>query len=100
MNAPLADLEFVIVGRLRMRMEIKEKIHKLGGKVSLVVTNKTAAVIANEAEIKTGGYLMDQAVQFGIQVVPEHFPNSLGRANPFDVITKMNLSDWSCTDVS
>lgn len=72
----------------------------MGGNVTLTVTNKTAAIIANEEKMWQGGYVIQQAEQYGIPMVPENFPEVLKNGHPFDIIANLNFSYWTCTDVS
>lgn len=68
-RAPLAGLEFVITGRLEnfSREQAEDQIRKLGGKVGLSVTRKTAYLVVG---IDPGSKL-DRAKQLNISILNE-----------------------------
>lgn len=68
-RAPLAGLEFVITGRLEnfSREQAEDQIRKLGGKVGLSVTRKTAYLVAGVDP----GSKLDRAKQLNISILNE-----------------------------
>lgn len=97
---PLYNMEFVIIGDTdKSKDKIKKIIQKMGGKLGTKIHEKVAAIISSEDEVKRLGRRMQQAKEFGIQVVPEDFFDDVKSGGAISFITSKSLCDWG-TDVS
>lgn len=96
---PLYNMEFVIVGKTeKSKDDIKKIIQKMGGKLGTKIHDKVAAIISNEAEVELMSHRMQEAKEFGIQIVPEHFLDDVKAGNAVSFIISESLCDWG-TDV-
>lgn len=97
---PLYNMEFVIIGHLEQsKDDIKKVIQKMGGKLGTKVHEKVAAIISTEKEVEKLGSKMQEAKDFGIQVVPEDFLDAVKGGGAISFITSKSICDWG-TDVS
>lgn len=97
---PLYNMEFVIVGKTeKSKDDIKKVIQRMGGKLGTKIHEKVAAIISTESEVKRFGHRMQEAKDFGIQVIPEDFLDDVKEGGAISYITSKSLCDWG-TDVS
>lgn len=92
---PLYNLQFVILGKTSTpKEELKEKIAKLGGKVTTKITSTIAAVISTPEEVERMGSRMQEAKDMQIQVVPEEFIEDAKSGGALSYITSKTICDW------
>ncbi|XP_058823403.1 poly [ADP-ribose] polymerase [Topomyia yanbarensis] len=92
---PLYNLQFVILGKtVTPKDELKDKIQKLGGKVSTKITNTIAAIISTPQEVTRMGSRMQEAKDMQIQVVPEDFLEDSKAGGALSYITSKSICDW------
>lgn len=97
---PLYNMEFLIMGKTEKSKDaLKKEIQRMGGKVGSKVHEKLAAIISTEDEVKRMGSRMNEAKDFGIQVVPEDFVEDAKNGGAVSFIVSKSLCDWG-TDVS
>lgn len=97
---PLYGLEFVIIGETeKPKDDIKKTIQKMGGKLGTKVHEKLAAVISSQSGVERMGSRMQQAKDFGIQVVTDQFLEAVKNGGAISYITSKSICDWG-TDVS
>lgn len=96
---PLYNFEIVVIGKMeKSKEEIKKIIQKMGGKLGSKIHENVTAIISTEEEVSRMGSRMQEAKQFGIQVVPEHFLDDVKAGNAVSFIISETLCDWG-TDV-
>lgn len=96
---PLYNMEFALIGHLsHSKDDIKIKIERMGGKLGSKIHEKLAAIISTEKEVTRMGSRMDEAKNFGIQVVPEDFLELVKGGGAISFITSKSICDWG-TDV-
>lgn len=96
---PLYNMEFVIIGKTeKHKDDIKKLIQRMGGKLGTRIHEKVAAIISTDAEVKRMGSRMQEAKDFGIQVIPEEFFDDVKNGGAISYITSKSLCDWG-TDV-
>lgn len=92
---PLYELQFVILGKTATpKDQLKDKILKLGGKVTTKITNTTAAIISTPEEVERMGSRMQEAKDLQIQVVPEDFIEDAKSGGALSYITSKSICDW------
>lgn len=92
---PLYNLEFVILGKTETpKDQLKDKILKLGGKVTTKITNTIAAIISTPAEVERMGSRMQEAKDMQIQVVPEDYIEDAKAGGAISYITSKSICDW------
>lgn len=97
---PLYNMEFAIIGKLEQsKDDVKLKIQRMGGKLGSKIHEKLAAIISTEEEVTRMGSRMNEAKDFGIQVVPEEFLETVKSGGAISYITSKSICDWG-TDVS
>ncbi|XP_055640621.1 poly [ADP-ribose] polymerase [Toxorhynchites rutilus septentrionalis] len=91
----LYNLQFVILGKTATSKDLlKEKIQKLGGKVSTKITSTIAAIISTQDEVERMGSRMQEAKEMQIQVVPEDFLEDAANGGALSFITSKSICDW------
>lgn len=94
-HPPLFNMEFVLVGKLRMSpYEIEGAIKKMGGRVVSVIHDKLTAVISNPEEVQKMGFQMIQAKKYMIQVISDEFLTEVTTTDPMLYIISKSLVDW------
>lgn len=97
-NPPLFNMEFAVIGKLKMsKKEIESVIKKMGGRVVNGIHNKLAAVISNREEVEKMDSKMTEAKAYNIQVISEEFLSEVENIDSFDAlryISSRNLTDW------
>lgn len=92
---PLYNLEFVIIGKTEQsKDDIKTAIQRMGGKLGTKIHDKLAAIISTEDEVKRMGSRMTEAKELQIQVVPEHFLDTVKGGYDLSLIMSMSICDW------
>lgn len=92
-------MDFVIIGKtVKSKDDIKKIIQKMGGKLGTKIHEKLAAIISTEDEVKRMGSRMNEAKDFGIQIVPEDFLDDVKNGGAISFITSKSICDWG-TDV-
>ncbi|KAG4065356.1 hypothetical protein HA402_012301 [Bradysia odoriphaga] len=93
-SPPLFNMEFAIIGKLKSsKVEIKEKIRKLGGRVVNKIHDKLAAVISNQEEIDKMEPIMAEAKACNIQIISEDFLSKMEDIDPLTYIVTRSLTD-------
>lgn len=96
---PLYLMEFSIVGKTEQpKEEIKSTIERLGGKLGTKIHKKLTAVISNKKEVEKMNQRMEDAKQYGIQVVTEDFFKMITGSDALKLIKTQSICDWG-TDV-
>lgn len=88
-------MEIGIIGRTkRPREQLKSAIEKMGGKLVTKIHDKLAAIISNEREIERMTARMEDAKNFGIQIVPENFVDDIADGGTIEYIKTASISEW------
>lgn len=92
---PLYNLQFVILGKTETpKDQLKDKILKLGGKVTTKITNTVAAIISTPEEVERMNSRMQEAKDMQIQVVPEDYIEDAKSGGAISYITSKSICDW------
>lgn len=92
---PLYNLQFVILGKTETpKDQLKDKIQKLGGKVTTKITSTVAAIISTPEEVERMGSRMQEAKEMKIQVVPEDYIEDAKAGGAISYITSKSICDW------
>lgn len=98
---PLYNLHVVAIGTLKQtKLELKEKIERLGGKLVTKLQRMIAVVISNENEVEKMNKRMREVKDLNIQVVPEEFLDEITSSNTIEKIKSMSICNWGSDPLS